>query len=204
MSSLRSSDGTIRDDFDKIQPEDGEQDIHGPARVSAWYQTSFNLMAEIMGEHARLHARTPPSHPPTRSLRRILTRLLLRGAGTGILSLPSTMAGLGYVLGSISLVVFSVAIYYSGFVLARVKNRYYKHVLSYGDVAFVLVRKKTHACTHPPTHACLPLFPLRTVRCQLTRRMAFACNASSTAVGLSSGCVGSSLPTGTSSCATMF
>ena len=74
VSSLRSSDGTIRDDFDKIQPEDGEQDIHAPARVSAWYQTSFNLMAEIMGEHARLHARTtartharhPHTHPHAR------------------------------------------------------------------------------------------------------------------------------------------
>ena len=91
VSSLRNPDGSMRDDATKLQPEDGEADHHGPARVSAWYQTSFNLMAEIMG--------------------------------TGILSLPSTMAGLGYVLGTIAILVFAFGVYYSGFLLSKVRNK---------------------------------------------------------------------------------
>jgi len=107
VSSIRNPyDGSIREEATKITPEDGEPDEHAPARVSAWYHTSFNLMAEIMG--------------------------------TGILSLPSTMAGLGYVLGTIAILSFAFAVYYSGFILAKVKNKYYKQVLSYGDVAFIL------------------------------------------------------------------
>ena len=107
MSSLRSTaDGSIRPDAKAIQPEDGEADGEGPARVCAWYQTSFNLMAEIMG--------------------------------TGFLSLPAVMAKLGYGLGVVAIVTFAVAVYYSGFLLAKVRNRYYKHVLSYGDVAYVI------------------------------------------------------------------
>ena len=48
VSSLRSTaDGSIRPDAKDIKPEDGEADEHGPARVSEWYQTSFNLMAEV-------------------------------------------------------------------------------------------------------------------------------------------------------------
>ena len=58
--------------------------------------------------------------------------------GTGVLSLPATMAALGYTLGIIAIVTFAVAVYYSGFLLAKVRNRYYKHVLSYGDVAYVI------------------------------------------------------------------
>jgi len=102
VSSIRTSDGTVREDAKEMQPEDGEPDHqHGPARVSDWYHTSFNLLAEIMG--------------------------------TGILSLPSTMAGLGYILGS-----FSIVVYYAGFILSKVKNRYYKQVLSYGDMSYII------------------------------------------------------------------
>jgi len=106
VTSLRDEDGVIREDAKEIMPEDGEPDNHGPARVSEWYQTSFNLMAEIMG--------------------------------TGILSLPSLMAGLGYALGTTAIVVFAFATYYSGVILMKVKNKYYKQILSYGDVAFIL------------------------------------------------------------------
>ena len=107
VSSIRTSDGTVREDAKEMQPEDGEPDHqHGPARVSDWYHTSFNLLAEIMG--------------------------------TGILSLPSTMAGLGYILGSFSIVVFAIGVYYAGFILSKVKNRYYKQVLSYGDMSYII------------------------------------------------------------------
>ena len=54
--------------------------------------------------------------------------------GTGILSLPSTMAGLGYILGSVAIVVMAVAVYFQGFLLAKVKNRYYSQALSYGTL----------------------------------------------------------------------
>ena len=58
--------------------------------------------------------------------------------GTGILSLPSTVAGLGYILGSVAIFVFGVAVYYQGFLLAKVKNKYFSQVLSYGDMAYIL------------------------------------------------------------------
>ena len=116
VSSVRDPvDGSVRDGVKEIIPEDGEPQGHAPARVSAWYQTSFNLMAEIMG--------------------------------TGVLSLPSTVAGLGYGLGAAAIVAFAVAVYYQGFLLSKVKNKYYSQVLSYGDLAFILHGKWFESCT---------------------------------------------------------
>uniref|UniRef100_A0A7S3E6Q2 Amino acid transporter transmembrane domain-containing protein n=1 Tax=Chloropicon laureae TaxID=464258 RepID=A0A7S3E6Q2_9CHLO len=113
VSSIRSADGSLREDFKR---SGDEVDLHhGPAQVSEWYNTTANLLAEVMG--------------------------------TGLLSLPSTVAGLGYILGSISIVTFAVAIFYSGSVLAKVKNRYAKHVLSYGDMAFILHGKPFEVAT---------------------------------------------------------
>ena len=80
VSSVRNSDGSVREDAKEIQPEDGQRDYHGPARISPWWSVSFNVLAEIMG--------------------------------TGILSLPSTVAGLGYILGSLSILIFAFAVYY--------------------------------------------------------------------------------------------
>ena len=106
VSSLRNpEDGSIRENITELHPEDGQAD-YGPARVSNWWNTSFIIMAEIMG--------------------------------TGILSLPSTMAGLGYILGSVAIVVMAAAVYFQGFLLAKVKNRYYSQALSYGDLAYIL------------------------------------------------------------------
>ncbi|QDZ20804.1 amino acid transporter [Chloropicon primus] len=105
VSSVRDADGAARKNITELQPEDGNPDSHAPARVSDWYHTTFNLLAEIMG--------------------------------TGILSLPATVAGLGYVLGSVSIALAAVAIYYSGFILAKTKNTYYSQILSYGDMAFI-------------------------------------------------------------------
>ena len=115
VSSLRNADGTIREDATETKPENGERDAHAPARVSSWYQTSFCIMAEIMG--------------------------------TGVLSLPSTVAGLGYVLGAVCILVYGGAVYYQGYLLMRVKNKYYSQVLSYGDIAYILHGKWFEAFT---------------------------------------------------------
>merc|ERR1712048_1283474 len=43
VTSVRNADGSVKKDVTDINPEDGQQG-HVPARVSAWYHTTFNLL----------------------------------------------------------------------------------------------------------------------------------------------------------------
>ena len=60
--------------------------------------------------------------------------------GSGVLGLPGAFADLGYVLGTLSCMVFCYFAIYSGQILARVKNEYYPGTESYADAA-------THTCS---------------------------------------------------------
>ena len=61
--------------------------------------------------------------------------LMAEVMGTGLLALPHAMSKLGWLLGLSSSLGFGVASTYSAVLLARVKNDFYPHAESYGDLA---------------------------------------------------------------------
>ena len=54
--------------------------------------------------------------------------------GAGVLSLPSTVAELGYIVGTALLLVFSMVVMYAGLLLARTKVRFEPEATSYGTL----------------------------------------------------------------------
>ena len=72
--------------------------------------------------------------------------------GSGVLGLPGAFADLGYLLGTLSCMVFCYFAIYSGQILARVKNEYYPGTESYADAATHTCSAKAAFCTRWAVH----------------------------------------------------
>ena len=104
--------------------EDVDLDLAGPKKE----EDTTGLLSGEGGKAG--HRGALPVSTVTRTALNICGQIM----GAGILSLPSTVAELGYIVGTSLLLVFSILVMYAGLLLARTKVRFEPDATSYGTL----------------------------------------------------------------------